>query len=104
LPWSCHFAPLSRSEGEKGKPTGQAAPIGNAGLEPIGPPAGDLGPSYRMPSRAGTGHQGRGRPGMASRTWSPAGSGCSRSAPASAIRHLRRIDQVDGRHLSADGA
>ena len=32
------------------------------------------------------------------------GFGLQSVRPASATRHLRRIDQVDGRHLSADGA
>ena len=33
-----------------------------------------------------------------------AASGCSRSTLTSATRHLPRIDRVDGRYLSADGA
>ena len=37
-------------QGRKGRPTGEAAPIGNAGLEPIGPPAGDLGPVTACPA------------------------------------------------------
>jgi len=61
-----------------------------------------------MPGRGGT--VTRAAPGLgfapraAPRAWSPARSGCSWSAPASATRHLPQIDQVDSRHLSADGA
>ena len=42
--------------------------------------------------------------GMASWIWPPAGSGCSWSARTGATRHLQRIDQVDDRYLSTDGA
>lgn len=50
LPWSCHFAPLSRSKGKRGRPIDQAAPICHDGLERIGPPAGDLSPATACPA------------------------------------------------------
>ncbi len=104
LPWSCHFAPLSRSKGERGRPTDQAASICHDGLERIGPPAGDLGPATACPAGPAAAARAEAGLGMVSRSWSPAGSGCSWSAPVSATRHLPRIDQVDGRYLSTDGA
>jgi hypothetical protein len=88
LPWSCHFAPLSRSKGKRGRPIDQAAPICHDGLERIGPPAGDLSPATACP--AGPARSLVPRPTWAwlQGLWSPAGSGCSWSAPASATRHL----------------
>ena len=70
MPWSCHFAssgifwghprgseediavfyPVPRAH--KARPAGQAAPICHAGLERIGPSAGDLGPVTACPAGA----------------------------------------------------
>jgi hypothetical protein len=106
LPWSCHFASLSRSKGAQDRPTSQAAPICHAGLERIGPPAGDLGPVTACPAGR-HGHQGRARAGLCPK-------GCSKGLVAGAFGlQLVRPGQCDeapaadrsGRwHLSADGA
>jgi hypothetical protein len=100
LPWSCHFASLSRSKGAQDRPTSQAAPICHAGLERIGPPAGDLGPVTACP--AGAARSPGLRPGWALPQGLLQGLGRRRVRAAvgppraSATRHLPRIDQVDG--------
>ena len=59
-----------------------------------------------MPSRAGTVTRAETGPGFrsAAKDLVTGGFGLQLVAPASATRQLPRIDQVDGRHLSADGA
>jgi len=65
--------PLSRSKGKRGRPIDQAAPICHDGLEPIGPPAGDLGPVTACMTGPAPATRAEANLGMAPRAWSPAG-------------------------------